>query len=246
MPFNFLSLSGELRNEIYENLILSSEPINPWSGKKELVTNILLANRQVLDEARSLLYGKNCFELVVWKPDLVPSFLDAIGSVNASYIRFIRIEFPAFYDLKDEVSLEKTSVDILEKIQKHCTNLRSITIGALTTYLVEIRLDQVDNPAIYGKALALIATRLNAIKSLQKVVVEVYEEAPSLDIRKEMESHGWQLKVVPRVEDVENAGSGEDVDEEVYRYSDENEDDEELYLHDDYDDAYYGEDDIDF
>ena len=89
---------------------------------------------------------------------------------------------------------------------------------------MENRLDSLDSPTICAKALALVAARFKTISSLQEIIVEVYEEGPSSDIRRKMESHGW-------IEPVEEEEWNND------RTWDDVEDDESLY--DDYDDDDY-------
>ncbi|KAJ5682062.1 uncharacterized protein N7477_002002 [Penicillium maclennaniae] len=233
MPANFLGLPAELRNEIYVYLLVRKEPIDPWNGDHGLDLNLLSTNTVILHEARSLLYGHNCFDLT---PGRIPEFLDTIGFINASHLQCIRIDFPRLCDLEDEVSLEDVSLHMLEKIQSHCTNLRMLITAPESTNTMENWLDSFDSPSICARALALIDARFRAISSLQEIVIEVYEEGPSTYIRKKMESHGWILKVVESVE----------VEEwDVDRSWDDFEDDE--YLHDDDDDDDYDTDnDSDF
>lgn len=48
------------------------------------------------------------------------------------------------------------------------------------------RLDSFDSPNIYVEAFAMVDARLKKISSLQDIIVGVYEEGPSSDIRKKM------------------------------------------------------------
>lgn len=227
MPASFLGLPSELRNEIYKHLLVCREPITPWNTENELTPNILFTNTTVLHEASSLLYGNNCFDLTAWHSDIITEFLDAIGSFNASHLRYIRIDFPELGDLGDEASLEEGSLRTLGKIQSYCTNLISLTTTASTTYIMECQLDSFDSPVICCKALALVAAKFRAITSLQGIVVEVYEEGPSSDIRRKMQSHGWTLKVVEPVEEEEwDEGRGwDEIEDDDYPYDDDDDDD---------------------
>ena len=226
MPATFLSLPAELRNEIYIYLLVRKEPIDPWNGDHELDLNLLSTNTAILHEARSLLYGHNCFDLT-WEPGRIPECIDTIGFINASHLQCIPIEFPRLRDLEDEVSLEDVSLHILEKIQSRCTNLRKLITAPESTNTMENRLVSFDSPSICARALALIAACFRAISSLQEIVVEVYEEGLSSDIRKKMESHGWILKVVEPVEveewDVDRSWDDFEDDEHLY---DDNDDDD--------------------
>ncbi|OJJ65840.1 hypothetical protein ASPBRDRAFT_201504 [Aspergillus brasiliensis CBS 101740] len=227
MPVSFLSLPAELRNEIYTYLLICREPINPCHGGHELHPNILFTNTAILHEARALLYGHNCFDLT-GESGHVSKFLDTIGSINASHLQCIRIDFPSLGNLEDEVSLEEGSLHILEKIQLQCTNIRKLITDSESTNTMEVRLHLFDSPTIRARALALTAARFGAISSLQEIIVEVYEENLSSNIRREMESHGWILKVVEPVE-----VKDWDVDRSWGDYEDDD------YPSDDYDDDDY-------
>ncbi|KAL3471632.1 hypothetical protein BJX99DRAFT_21127 [Aspergillus californicus] len=242
MPMSFLSLPSELRNEIYIYLLVRREPLDPWNGDHELVPNLLSTNSTILHEARSLLYGDNRFDLTrsTWEPERLFRFFDTIGFVNSSHIRCIRIDFPGLRDLEDDISLEEDSLRILEKIQSHCTNLKTLIVASESTSVMENRLDSLDSPKVCAKALSLVAARFKTISSLRDVIIEVYEEGPNSDIRRKMESHGWILNVVEPVEE-------EEWDND--RAWDDFEDNESLYDHyddDDYDDDYDIDNDSDF
>ncbi|CEO59645.1 hypothetical protein PMG11_04313 [Penicillium brasilianum] len=225
MPVSFLSILAELRNEIYIYLLVRREPIDPWNGDHELVPNLLSTNSIILHEARSLLYGHNRFELTL--SIFISQFLDTIGFVNASHLQCIRIAFPGLRDLENDISLEEDSLHVLENIQSSCTNLKTLILAAESTSTMENRLDSLDSPTICAKALALVAARLTKISSLQEIIVEVYEEGPSSDIRRKMESHGWILNVVEPVEDEEwnNDRPWDDVEDDEFLYDDYDDDD---------------------
>jgi hypothetical protein len=238
MPASFLSLPPELRNEIYNYLFVCGDPINPWSRGNELAPNLLSTNTTILCEARSLLYGNNCFDLTSLGPKTIPDFLDAIGLVNASHLECIRIGFPEFCDLEDEVILEYGSLRTLKKIQAYCTNLKSISTTASTTYFMEIQLNSVDSPTIYGRALALVADHFRAITSLQEIVMEVYDDDLNSYIRSKMQSHGWILKVMEPVEEEEwvNDRIWDEIEDDYLLYDDEDDDnDDDYYIDNDSD-----------
>ncbi|KAJ5240501.1 uncharacterized protein N7469_002092 [Penicillium citrinum] len=172
MPASFLNLPAELRNEIYKYLLVCRDPINPWSKGNELASNLLSTNTTILHETSSLLYGNNCFDLSSSSPTSVPEFLDTIGLANASNLNCIRIRFPDFRDVGEEVSLEEESLRTLTKIQEYCTNLKRITATAPSTYWMGVQLS-VDSPSICDKALALVADHFRAITSPSDVFMEV-------------------------------------------------------------------------
>ncbi|KAJ6132241.1 hypothetical protein N7471_007456 [Penicillium samsonianum] len=250
MPASFLSLPAELRNEIYMYLLVRSEPIDPWNGGHELVPNLLSTNTKILHEARSLLYGDNCFDLSRWESEIIAQFLDTIGFINASYLQCIRIDFPTLRELEYKVNLEVDSLRILEKIQCHCINLEKVITTSKSTTAMENQLDSFDSPKICEKALALVDARFREISSLQEIVIEVYEEGPSLDLRRKMRSRGWILNVVEEpVEEVKwnFHTSWDGLEDDEYVCDDDYNDyfDVDDY-NDDYDDDYDIDNDSDF
>ncbi|KAF2802378.1 uncharacterized protein BDZ99DRAFT_202143 [Mytilinidion resinicola] len=199
MSVNFLSLPSELRNKIYEEVLMDQEPIDPWALPypfQPLTMELLRVNKTIHREASSLLYAQNRFDLTVHSPELVDSFLDKIGRNNASHIRHICISFPEvrYLDLHD-VTLADDSDHILAKIQTDCINLRTLTTSLDSIYVTEGGLDETGSPSIVVETFALVDSRLRAIPSLQEIIVEVYEKDASAYVRREMESHGWTISV---------------------------------------------------
>lgn len=228
MPANFLSLPSELRNNIYEQLLVLEEPVTLptklWltqSQIQELTPGLLRANKTVHLEASSILYGQNCFDFTICTSEDVASFLEQIGHNNASYIQYIRVEFPEFHylDLHD-ITFEDDSVRILAKIQSNCTNLVKLTTSLHSTNAMEVRLEALDYPKIVAEGLALVDARFRAISSLQEIIVEVYEDGPSDYIRREMKNHGWTIREIEYVEESDFNRFFSDTEDDDYRYDD--------------------------
>ncbi|MCJ1402140.1 hypothetical protein MMC11_005359 [Xylographa trunciseda] len=212
MPTNFLNLPSEIRNNIYEQLLVLQEPVvclnSPWLGYsyiRALTPGLLLANKTVHHEASSLLYSLNRFDFTNCTSKHVVSFLEQIGRNNANYIRHICVDFPEFHflDLHD-VTLTDDSVGILAKFQSDCNKLGTLTTSLQSTNTMELKLDALDHPKIVAKAMALVNARFRAISTLQEIIVEVCEDGPNDYIRREMKGHGWTIRVI---EDVEESGS---------------------------------------
>ena len=94
---------------------------------------------------------------------------------------------------------------------------------------MQLRLGALDNPKVVTEALKLVNTHFRAISSLQKIVVEVYEDGPSDHIRREMESHGWTISIAERVEEEDFDRSFSDFEDDDYGYDrggDDNDDDD--------------------
>ncbi|KAJ5142557.1 uncharacterized protein N7515_001344 [Penicillium bovifimosum] len=210
MAPSLLSLPRELRIEIFKYLLVQREPVEVVNVRNphRLERNILYTNKLFLVEGRPLLYGHNRFHFGRRNSNLlITKFLDAIGSINAPYLRNIYMDFPEVREIEGEVSLVDVDLHVLEIIQSKCTNLQTLTTTVETTTNMEAWLNYFGSPNCFGrpildKTLDLIAAHFRAIPSLPKIILEVYEgrptpREPSLDIREKMESLGWTLEVVP-------------------------------------------------
>lgn len=197
MTANFLSLSSELRNKIYELLLLHPHTVNPrdhYLRPDTFSPGLFLASKIVHIEATSFFYAQNCFDLTSYDPKDLQLFLNQIGRNNANCIRHVLMNFPGFQCLDlDNVTLETESIHILATLQSDCANLNKITTSLDSTDNMELKLDALDHPNIIRQALTLMNARFRAISSLHEIVVEVYRDGPSDHIRKDMEMHGWTI-----------------------------------------------------
>ena len=217
---NFFSLPRELRDQIYELVLLHQEPIDPLTDlnqRRKLTPGLLRVNGTVHFEAIPLFYGKNRFDFTMGTLEDVASFLGQIGRNNAHHIRHICVDFPKFLSLDPgDVTLEEDSVGILASIQSGCANLRTLTTSLESTNGMELRLDALDNPNVVVEALRLVDTHFRGISSLREIIVEVYEDGPSDDLRRKMENHGWKISTTKYVaeEDLDRSFSDFDYDDD--------------------------------
>ncbi|KAF7590108.1 hypothetical protein BBP40_003264 [Aspergillus hancockii] len=213
MPANFLSLPGELRNEIYSYVLLREDLIDPcWLGDCGLELNVLRTNKTVYKEAKSLLYGQNHFDFTACSSHTIARFIDRIGHDSANHIQHVRIDFPVHRYLDDEDGMEEDSCRTLEKIQSGFTNLRTLATSPRSKGGLEPRLGPNGGPEIVTEVLAEIDAHFRAISSLQEIIVEVYKDGISDFTRMEMESHGWVIRVVEGEWDERSWGDFEDDD----------------------------------
>ncbi|KAH8590388.1 hypothetical protein B0O99DRAFT_634781 [Bisporella sp. PMI_857] len=213
---NFLSLPGELRDIMYELLLVLDEPIvsptrpSPQYNRPQLQTtlqklhiDILLANKMIHREASSVLYGQNRFDLTKCTSEQVSLFVTQIGRHNSSHIRYIHINFPGIRDRgQDDVVFNDDGAMILAVIQLNCTNLHSIT-----TYPDGDQLNAIDKPLVIEKALALTNTHFKAISSLRVVVIQVYKNGLSGSIRDTMKSYGWKVEEIEQEKELAQASN---------------------------------------
>jgi hypothetical protein len=87
-----------------------------------------------------------------------------------------------------------------------------------STLVMESKLDSFVNPRIVAKALALVDAQFRAISSVQEIIVEVYDDGPSSDTRRKMESQGWTITAVERVEELDCDRSLDDFEDDDDEY----------------------------
>lgn len=235
-PASFLSLPGEVRNGIYELVLLDQNPIDPWFGydrQQKYTLGLFRASKVVHDEASSLFYSQNRFDFTSASSEKVVSFLGQIGSNNAGHIRHVLIDFPGFLSLDPgDVTLEEDSISILANIQRSCANLNSLTTPPESTHAMEFRLGLLGNHGVTTEALKVVDTRFRAISSLEDIIIEVYDDTSNDYTRGIMTSHSWTIRMIEFVEE-----------EDFSDYGNSREDD---YTDFDDDDDYDIDDDSDF
>ncbi|KAI0182705.1 hypothetical protein EV127DRAFT_322320, partial [Xylaria flabelliformis] len=217
MAMNFFHLPKEIRLQIYSELLVLPEPIvflvnygppSPSlsrSNRDGLCPALLRVNKQVHSEASSLLYSNNRFRF----PDVFTSvssttksahmapFLRQIGS-QASLIRYICITipaFPTFYDSQqDRAMFHQAQIKNLELLRDTCTSITTLELSAPSDCADYV----FDDSPIAAETLGLLDTRLKAIPSLRKVVVnfQIYsDEDLSDDWMKKISDRGWTAEV---------------------------------------------------
>jgi hypothetical protein len=162
-------------------------------GPLRLCPAILLANKRAHREASALLYSRNCVRLQ--ERAILTSFLDHIGPQNASFLRHVCIPFSAFDDYHlGSVTLKEDSIRTLERIRDNCTNLATLetSLRFRTIIAMESAID-FDSPRA-AAALALVDARFKAISSLKEIIVNVYDEPLSCDLREKMRGCGWTIE----------------------------------------------------
>ncbi|KUL83726.1 hypothetical protein ZTR_07464 [Talaromyces verruculosus] len=214
---SFLGLPSKLRNIIYKELLMLEGPIDPLFGDQKLLLDsaILYTNRSIYRESSWILYAQNCFDFAGSDFALISRFLDQIGRTNAGYIQDIRISFPRIRDTEDG-TFEEDSALLMAKIETDCINMRTIIMGPEATVDMGVYLDALYSPEIITRTLSLINTRLLRFPRLQRIIIEVYDDGPSSDIRTEMDRLGWVFRTVELIEDFDYDRHFSDFDEDDY------------------------------
>jgi hypothetical protein len=241
-PTTLLSLPSELRNKIFELALVRQNSINPWNDWdqfEEFTVGLLRTNRTILREASSIFYTQNHFDFTMGNPRNIASFLEQIGSNNASYIRHICIEFPTFRSMDlGNVVISEDSRSILADIHRYCTNLGTLTTSLYSTNAAELDLEALDNNHIVDEAIMLVHAAFRALPSTPEIILEVYKDGPSGHTRDLMRSHGWTIN--------ETEHSEEEDDDYHRGLSDDGMDYSDNYSDEDYADEYDIHNDSDF
>ena len=241
MSSNFFSLAREIRDQIYELVLLQQDPIDYrrdrdiWCIRPQLTPELLRVNKTIHREASSIFYSGNHFDLTADTPEQVALFFAQIGKKNADCIRHVLVKFPEILrGERDEVILDKDDVGILAKIQSSCANVTALTVSPYSTEAMGSMIEEQKEPKVVTEALELVNTHFRAISSLQEIIIEMYEKGPSDHIQKEMEGCGWKIRILQYAE----LEVGEDWDthwsdreDDIHSYDDDDDDD----VNDDYD-----------
>lgn len=195
-PTNFFDLPGELHNKIYCYVLLQEDSIRPFWSRYDggLGLSILRTNQKIHKEAKAIFYAQNSFDFTLYSSSMVSQFFDLIGGDGANYLQHVRMDFPAFRrpdqppDGSD--SPENNSLQVLSILQRNCPHLKTIETSLHRDY---------DLTSSFTTVVAMLDTtdaQFRTLPSLQKVVVEVFEDEIDEALRQQMERYGWSVKIV--------------------------------------------------
>jgi hypothetical protein len=144
-----------------------------------------------------VLYGLNHFtfmDTTQHQGDLLQSFLNCIGSVNAGLLSHLSINFPVVESVEGQpgkVMLRDDDLYSLKLLQEKCPNLA--TLEALvhsrnSKYLFNA---SQDDAHFIREALPQIDAQLKAISSLKNIIVRSYDGTPAPLVMELMQGFGW-------------------------------------------------------
>ena len=200
----------EIRNKIYERVLIVAHPVFLFQDAGSRIEtfapdrpfrwlSLLYTNRQMHNEAIPVLYGMNKFSLVdstSQQVGLLQTFLDCIGSVNAGLLSHICINFPVAESIKvqpGKVKVRDDSLQTLKILREKATNLTTLETfiyGKTSMGLTET--DQ-DNSQFIQDGLAQIDAQLKTIPSLNRVIVRILGESPTVSVIESMQGLGWVI-----------------------------------------------------
>lgn len=211
VPASIFSLPADVRNNIYRRVLVVAHPLYLFQDTgSELVETfgpdiprqwfaLLYVNRQVRDEASAVLYGSNRFHFMdttQHQGDLIQSFLNCIGPMNAGLLTHLCINFPVAEGVEGEpgkVMLRKDDLHSLKLLQEHCTRLTTLETILDSRHSRDLMNPSLDDSQINRDALAQIHAQLRAIHSLINIIVKFYGGTPTSVVMQVMEGFGWVI-----------------------------------------------------
>lgn len=206
---NLFSLPRKIRNIIYRRVLVVLHPLFLFQDTGSRVETfapempprwlaLLYTNRQVYDEASTVLYGSNRFTFVdatQHQHELIRSFLNCIGSVNAGSLSHICINFPVAESVghRGKVVLRKDSLHTLKLLRDKCTSLTTLETQIHSQHSSGLIIIDPNNLQFFREALLQFDAQLKAMCSLEKVIIRFYDRTPIPGVTELMQGFGWVI-----------------------------------------------------
>lgn len=204
----FSDLPERVRYDIYKRVLVMGHPIYLFQDNGSRVETfapevpirwlaLLHSNGQISREARTVLYSMNRFTLVdttQQQVGLLQSFLDRIGSVNASLLSHLCINFPVVENRKGQscgVELREDGRQSLRLLQEKCGNLTTLETFVHSNNSSFLTEACENNSQFVREALLRIDAQLKAISSLKQFIVRVYVGTLASSVMDMMRGLGW-------------------------------------------------------
>jgi hypothetical protein len=207
-PVNFLNLPRGVRNNIYKRLLVLRHPIYIFQEPNSPVESfapdrpfrwlaLLHTNRQIYTESSAVLYSMNQFhfeDITPTQVDLLRSFLDCIGPMNAASLSRLCVNFPVaerIHDQAERVELRTDSLQSVRLYQDKCTKLSTLE---LVVHYKNSSFFREPNDFLRG-ALSLIDSQLRAVPSLRRIIVRFidFNGIPTTSVGDFMRELGWEV-----------------------------------------------------
>ncbi|KAF7714357.1 Uncharacterized protein PECH_001922 [Penicillium ucsense] len=195
-----LTLPAEIRNLIYEQVLVADGPITPVKRNAHVSPQLLRVNKQIYEEARGILYGDNVFALDEPSGRAPLDFLENIGPDNAALVRAMRIRTPRVKDdeaVDLEAEVDPIDVETLTMIRLSCLSLKWLYLAVFRFTREEVAL-YVSRPdpsqcMVSVRGAAAMNTHLVDIAFRAKIVIETCSRCHNAPVE-ELEflrRYGW-------------------------------------------------------
>ncbi|KAJ5638438.1 hypothetical protein N7528_000828 [Penicillium herquei] len=208
----FLTLPAELRDNILRRLLILPQPLYVFQdgrGPVEVFATekpytwltLTRVNRQTSLDARRVIYGAHKFMLeAIETPktsgDLVRSFLNSIGPVNASFVCHLAINFPLLETSEkglETIGLSEGSTQMLKLLQTQCTNLKTLELLVFEQASSKLLEETEINTSSVQEIFIEINAFLRDIPSLNRIRVKASNGLPSHIAKEFLENLGWEI-----------------------------------------------------
>ncbi|KND92703.1 hypothetical protein TOPH_02747 [Tolypocladium ophioglossoides CBS 100239] len=183
---NFFSLPHAARTGIYRRVLVVTHPLYLFQHTGSQRVEIFAPGRPV--RWLALLYTNR-------QADLLQSFLNCVGSVNAGHLSHICVNFPVAESVKgrpEKTMLKEDDLRSLKLLQEKCINLttlETIVQSHNSMGLTKASQDSGDSQLV-REGLLQIDAELRAIPSLRKIIVSFYDGPPTPEVTESMQRLG--------------------------------------------------------
>ncbi|PYH63543.1 uncharacterized protein BO88DRAFT_409095 [Aspergillus vadensis CBS 113365] len=212
LPFNFLGLPIQIRNNIYKQILVLPHPLHIFQDpgcplesfapeKPGSWLALTYVSRQISGEAMNILYSMNRFtfqeiETACRPGTLLESFLNCIGPKNFGILSHLCINFPVTEQISSTFGETRLTDGLrrLQLIRQSCANLQTLemlTFGQYASILVAD--DQMNDKSIRKSCLEVDA-QIKEIATLDTIVVRIYNNGTPAAIREFLQGLGWIVK----------------------------------------------------
>lgn len=219
MSSDFMRLPPEVRNLVYEYLLVSPGPILITDDGLDMGggisgPSILGTNKAIHSEAVLILYSKNSFKLPdiggYSHPGALVEFAGFIGHRNATLIRRLCIAFPQF---TPQPAL-RPDPEVLVTVHQHLKGIKILETSVMSGLAVEDYMSQFDNtdptPLVRDlsptdtldgptTAVSMLLRKVDrlfkSIVSLEEVIVQLPKRVRCAVARESMGKLGWKIKI---------------------------------------------------
>ncbi|KAN0094019.1 hypothetical protein V8E51_017203 [Hyaloscypha variabilis] len=211
VTIGLFSLPVGIRNDIYKRVLVVPHPLYLFQDTGSQVVEtfapdrpsrwlaLLYTNRQIHSEARAVLYGSNHFtfmDTTQHQGDLIQSFLNCVGSVNAGLLSHLSINFPVAESVDGrpgQVMLREDDLYSLKLLQEKCAALTTLETLLYSRNSRRLTNPSHDDSQFIRGALSQIDAQLKAIPSLKKIIVRFYDGTPTPEVMELMQNVGWLI-----------------------------------------------------
>ncbi|KAF2753378.1 hypothetical protein EJ05DRAFT_505018 [Pseudovirgaria hyperparasitica] len=201
---HFLQLPAEIRNNIYEHALVSSEPVrgDVKPHRNNLALKILRLNCQIWCEANVMLYARNVIDIShITSCVEFGNLLTGMGAFNVCLLRHIRIPFPRIHHysraaFQDDYRCALSGSPFIHFDLSILANLETITFAIESSTLANNEVDTYDLVEVMRPEIIEMNESFRRSPRLREIVMETHPDHVSEEWRQVLEGCGWVIKEV--------------------------------------------------